>query len=113
MQAEAVLDAEMQIGKLTAAMPKASHDRGNQYTGGKQTTVSDSQKPKTEALKEIGISEKQAQRFETLAKHPEIVEQAKESARRTKERSRSIPKSRHKYNYFVSFYFVKHMVYMA
>jgi hypothetical protein len=38
-------------------------------------------KPKSEALEEIGIHQKQAQRFETLAKYPEAVEKAKEEAR--------------------------------
>lgn len=78
--AEAVLDAEMQMGKLTAAMPKASGTR----TDIKPCNTDDTRlKPKEEQLADIGITRQQAQRFETLAKHPEIVEQAKESARRT------------------------------
>lgn len=78
--AEAVLDAEMQMGKLTAAMPKASGTR----TDIKPCNTDDTRlKPKEEQLSDIGITRQQAQRFETLAKHPEIVEQAKESARRT------------------------------
>lgn len=84
--AEAVLDAEMQMGKLTAAMPKASGgDHGNQYTGGKSNTDDTfaKEKPKEEQLADIGITRQQASCYETLAKHPEIVEQAKESARRS------------------------------
>jgi DNA modification methylase len=78
--AEAVLDAEVRIGELMAKVPKASHDRGNQYTGGKSTLVSGSQ-TKTEVIKAAGFTPKQVERFETLAKHPEIVEQAKAEAR--------------------------------
>ena len=83
--AEAVLDAEVKLGELTAAMPKASADRGNQYTGGKSTSVSNSQKPKAEALKEAGIPLHTAERFERMAKHPEAVEAAKAEARQNGE----------------------------
>ena len=62
-------------------VPKASYDRGNQYTGGKTTSVSVSQKAKTEVIKEAGFTQKQAERFQQLASHPEIVEQAKAEAR--------------------------------
>lgn len=78
--AEAVLDAEVQIGKLTAEIPKASADRGNQYTGGKSAPLRNSQ-TKSEALKEIGIKQDTAERFERIAKYPEAVEKAKEEAR--------------------------------
>lgn len=78
---EAVLDAEVRIGELMREVPKASHDRGNQYTGGKTTSVSDSQKPKVEVIREAGFTPKQAERFQQLAAHPEIVEQAKAEAR--------------------------------
>ena len=76
--AEAVLDAEVQIGKLTAEIPKASGERTDlkpidSNVGRLQT--------KSQTLEEIGIHQKQAQRFETLAKYPEAVEKAKEEAR--------------------------------
>lgn len=48
----------------------------NQYTVQKDTVV-----PKQKQLEQIGISEKQKQRFETLARHPESVERAKADAR--------------------------------
>lgn len=79
--ADAVLDAEARIGELMARVPKASFDRGNQYTGGKTTAVSNSQKPKSEVIKEAGFTPKQVERFQTIAKHPEAVEMAKEEAR--------------------------------
>lgn len=82
--AEAVLDAEVKVGELTAEIPKASSDRGNQYTGGKSATVRNSQ-TKSEQLKSIGIKQDTAERFEHLARHPEAVEQAKREARQNGE----------------------------
>lgn len=74
--AEAVLDAEVKIGELTSRMEKAT---ANQYTVQKDNGVP--KQSKAAQLEEIGITEKQKQRFEALAKHPEIVEQAKADAR--------------------------------
>lgn len=76
--AEAVLDAEVRIGELTAAMPKASGGQPFHQDSTMDTAV---QSTKKQALEEIGLTEKQANRFETLAKHPEVVEQAKADAR--------------------------------
>jgi len=74
--AEAVLDAEVKIGELTGDMETAK---------GQRTDIkpmdSGVLKSKASQLEEIGISEKQKQRYETLAKHPEQVKQAKEEAR--------------------------------
>lgn len=74
--AEAVLDAETKLGELTSKM---------EQTKGARTDIkpTDSGVPKSKAqqLEEIGITEKQKQRFETLASHPEVVEQAKADAR--------------------------------
>ena len=76
--AEAVLDAEVQIGKLTAAIPKAS---------GKRTDLepirngAERSPTKYEVLKKAGIEQDTAGRFETLAKYPEAVEKAKARAR--------------------------------
>lgn len=78
--AEAVLDAEARIGALTAQIEQATHDRGNQYTSGKVSTVSPSQ-TKEQKLEEIGMNKQQASRFERMARHPEVVEQAKADAR--------------------------------
>ena len=55
-------------GKLTAAIPKATNGGANQY-GAKSTSMSNEQKPKSEALREIGIQQKQAERYERLAKY--------------------------------------------
>lgn len=76
--ADAVLDAEMQIGKLTAALPKAS---GGQPFHNGSTCLSGETSTKEERLADIGLTRQQANRYETLAKHPEAVEKAKAAAR--------------------------------
>ncbi|NBW36673.1 MAG: site-specific DNA-methyltransferase [Cytophagia bacterium] len=80
MLAEALLDAEVRIGEILNAMPKAT--KGNQYTG---KMVVDSgvhnQKPKLEAAQELGFDAKQVQRFQTLAANKDLVEQIKQEAR--------------------------------
>ncbi len=91
---EAVLDAEMKIGELMEQIPKATAQ--NNISGKKKSdTQIDSgvvlgtdvekeispPKTKTEIIQESGFTPKQVERFQTLAKHPEIVEQAKAEAR--------------------------------
>ena len=70
--AEAVLDAETKLGELTSKMEKAV----NQYSANRNSA-----KSKKEQLEEVGINKDQAHRFEQLANHPEVVEQAKADAR--------------------------------
>lgn len=77
--AEVVLDAEVKLGQLIAAMPKAT--KGNQYTGKMVSDIGVDNQSKKSALESIGFSEKQGERLETLAKHPEIVAQAKVETR--------------------------------
>lgn len=81
MLSEALLDAEKRIGELTRAIPKAPADRGNQYTGGKTTALSNSQKTKSEVITDLGLTQKQVERFEILANNPDVVEQVKQEAR--------------------------------
>lgn len=71
---EAVLDAEVKIGELMAKVPKAI----NQY---KSAVDSGVHSTKADVIEKAGFTVKQVQRFETLAAHPEIVEQAKAEAR--------------------------------
>ena len=71
---EAVLDAEVKIGELMAKVPKAQGKR----TDKKPT---DTAVGKYDVIKEAGFTPKQVERFETLAKNPDIVEQAKAEAR--------------------------------
>lgn len=80
MLSETLLDAEVRLGDLTKQIPKAT--KGNQYTG-KMVVVSGehNQKPKNEVIKDLGFSERQAQRFETLADNKDLVELVKQEAR--------------------------------
>ena len=81
MLSEALLDAEVRSGELTKAIPKAPPDRGNQYTGGKPTALSQSQKSKSEVITDLGFTPKQVERFEILANNPDVVEEVKREAR--------------------------------
>ena len=73
---EAVLDAEVKIGELMRALPKAQGKRIDEEL--RDTAVP---KSKIEAIEEAGFTKKQAQRFEQLASNPELVERAKAEAR--------------------------------
>lgn len=75
--AEAVLDAEVKIGELTREMDKSKGGRPAKTTD----TDVHSLAIKAKQLSEIGISEKQKQRYENLAAHPKEVEAAKKEAR--------------------------------
>lgn len=80
MLSEALLDAEVRLGDLLKQIPKAT--KGNQYTGKMVTdTAVHNQKPKHEVIKELGFSEKQAQRFEILSDNKDLVEHVKQEAR--------------------------------
>ncbi len=79
--AEAVLDAEVKVGELTAKIPKASKDNARKQFDNSVDLI----RPKSEALSEIGIPQHTAERFEHLARHPEAVEQAKREARQNGE----------------------------
>ena len=78
-----MLDAEVKIGELMRDVPKANggqpyHEKSTRPTSGS------SRKSKRKAIEDAGFTKTQAQRFETLAANPEIVEQAKAEARMTK-----------------------------
>lgn len=75
--AEAVLDAEVKIGELTARMEKSKGGRPSKTI----RTDAESFPTKSKQLAEIGINEDASERFEKLARHPEIVEEAKREAR--------------------------------
>lgn len=75
--AEAVLDAEVKIGELTSKIQKATKNNARKQID----NGVDLFQPKSEKLSEIGIPLHTAERFEQLAKHPEIVERAKQEAR--------------------------------
>ena len=77
---EAVLDAEVRIGQLMRDVPKTSGgDRRSEDF--KKPSGGSFEKSKRQVIEESGFSKTQVQRFEELASHPEIVEQAKAEAR--------------------------------
>lgn len=76
--AEVVLDAEVKLGQLIAAMPTKQGARTDIELMDNSVDKSQSKKA---ALETIGFNQKQAERLETLAKHPEIVAQAKVETR--------------------------------
>ena len=89
---EAVLDAEVRIGELMREVPKAVNNNPtgrNQYGRGQSDSGVDlgkkleTNEPKAKAtvIREAGFTPKQVERFQQLAAHPEIVEQAKAEAR--------------------------------
>jgi len=80
MISEAVLDAEVRIGTLLKDVPEQITGRPKRES--KDSSIPTFKTPKQEARDSIGISRKQADRFVQLAKHPEIVEQAKAEALR-------------------------------
>lgn len=75
-----ILDASVRLGEMTKAIPKAPPDRGNQYTGGKTTALSDRQKTKTDTVRDLGFTPKQVERFEVLADNKDLVELEKATA---------------------------------
>lgn len=76
---EAVLDAEVRIGELMAKVPKASG--GDRRSDSFKNDSGVHFETKTEVIEKAGFTPKQVQRFETLAKNRDIVEQAKAEAR--------------------------------
>jgi len=76
MIAEALLDAEVRLGELMQEIPKQPPEQ--RFLSNSGVTQD---KPKEQTLADMGFSKIQASRFETLAKHPEIVAQAKAEAR--------------------------------
>lgn len=77
--ADTVLDAEVRIGELMREVPKEPGRRNDI-----KPVDNDAQglpPPRAKVIEKAGFTPKQVQRFETLAAHPEIVEQAKAEAR--------------------------------
>lgn len=78
--ADAVLDADVRIGELMAKVPKASGgDRRSESF--KNDSIVEFEKPKSEVIADAGLTQKQVERFQTMAAHPEVVEQVKAEAR--------------------------------
>ena len=79
--AEAVLDAETKLGELMAKVPKATGGQPFQRKSTMDSGVQSRPQTKADIIEKAGFTPKQVQRFETLAKNPDIVEQAKAEAR--------------------------------
>lgn len=76
--ASALLDAEVRIGQLLKKLPKEPGKRTDlqpRFSAGTRLKPT-----KDETIKNLGFEKTQAHRFETLANHPEIVEQVKAEA---------------------------------
>lgn len=78
--AEQVTFAKIELGKRFNDLPKATNGGANQY-GAKSTVVSNEQKPKSEVIAELGFTQKQAERFQQMAKNPDVVQAAMAKAR--------------------------------
>ncbi len=79
MLAEALLDAEVRIGEILAAMPKAQP--GPQKISFSAETYP--KETKEAAAKELGFDKNQVYRFQALAANKDLVEQIKQEARET------------------------------
>jgi hypothetical protein len=78
MLAEALLDAEVRIGEILSAMPKAQGARNDLQLSSSAATKLDT---KEDAIKKLGFDKFQVSRFQTLAANKDLVEQVKQEAR--------------------------------
>ena len=94
MLAEALMDAEVRIGEILLSMPKAQGKHWEEkreskvLTGEESIPLQPTPKPqpkpietKQEAAQKLGFNKQQVERFQTLAKNKDIVEQVKQEAR--------------------------------
>lgn len=82
MLAEALIDAEVKIGDLLKTIPKASGgDRKSEEIKNRINAKFEKQETKQEVIARLGFNKDQANRFETMASHKDIVEQVKAEAR--------------------------------
>lgn len=81
MLSEALLDSEVRLGDLLKQIPKAQAGRPQKEITDTIVANIQKQKPKKEVIQELGFSQKQAERFETLANNKDIVEAVKAEAR--------------------------------
>ena len=83
--AEQVTFAKIKLGELLADLPKATKDNNLNGRAGKENKQIDSRvdlvKPKAESIAELGITQKQAERLQQMAKNPEAVQSAMTKAR--------------------------------
>lgn len=77
---EQVTLAKMELGKQLNEVPKAGNGGANQYQA-QSTTVSTKQKPKSETIAELGLTQKQAEHYQLMAKNSDAVHAAMAKAR--------------------------------
>jgi len=75
---EALIDAQVRIGELTKALPRASA-----YNARKTTSEYSDVVLKSETVKNLGLERYQVNEYEQMASNPEAVRQAKDEARDT------------------------------
>ena len=75
--AELVTLSEMRMGEMLREIPKATKDNARKQN----RTDADLIKPKAEVLRDLGIKQDTAERFQQMAEHPDIVQQAIAEAR--------------------------------
>jgi len=89
MLSEALLDAEVRLGELFKAIPKSTNNNPNgvnQHKRGQIDSAVDlTSKSKKEVIEDLGFSQKQAERLETLAENRDLVEIVKAEARENDE----------------------------
>lgn len=74
--AELILDASVKVGELTKMLPKAQPGPRGELRDSNVPYL-----PKSEAVKDLGFSKKQVQRFEKLSDNADLVEQVKSEAK--------------------------------
>ena len=72
-----ILDASVKLGEFSKQLPTSSGGRPSKTTD----TCVESSRTKRDQIIELGLHPKQAERYEAMASHPEIVEQVKAEAR--------------------------------
>ena len=83
MLSDALLDAEVRLGELIREIPTNQGKRTDIELS--DSGVPKSGKSKETTIKDLGLSKKQAQRFEILAEHKDIVEYVKAEAHENRE----------------------------
>lgn len=79
--AEALLDAEVKLGELFQALPKATNQYKSACDSSVTSKINKDVNTKEDVTNEMGFDRKTVSRFETLAKNKDLVEQVKQEAR--------------------------------
>ena len=80
MISETLLEAEIRLGELTAALPTSQGKRTDKEPADIDDQKSAKQETKTKILERYGLKPRQALRYETMARNPEAVDKVKKWA---------------------------------